>query len=161
MTTAKFWLKNVFFGLAMGIGFIMLNLISSFSIALPVISLSLADNVQFLVVGVLAPVIEEVLFALFFLLTYYVSKKNFVIAAILTSVVFGLYHLVAYQAQLGSLVASMIFRLAAVSIFFFRKVPLRSPTTTAFAGTVVSLIVMHATFNIFLLGKTGLVVVAL
>lgn len=160
LVDGKWWIKNLGLGLLFGLAFVMLNFVSGFSLLLPVFKLSLAENLRFIVVGILAPIGEEVFFCAGFLLLFRFTRNNYFLSIIIVSVVFGLYHLLVYNAQIGSMISAMAFRAIACLILVFRKTDW-SFTSPAFVGGVISIIVMHMTFNIYLLGKAGLFVVGI
>jgi hypothetical protein len=154
------WLvKNVFFGIIYGLIFVLANLSTGFSIGLPLWALSASSSIRSVVVIGLAPIVEDLFFLLVLVLTYYIFKKNKIAALIATSILFGVYHLVAYQGQIGSLISAMVFRAAVVLIYWSRKADFGNLFNTQTVSVLVSVIIMHAVFNAFILNKlVGLVV---
>lgn len=134
------------FGLLVGIGFIMVNVVTpAITIGLPqAAALSAVD--QYLVTGLIAPIFEEILFrsVLFGVAMY--ATKNLWIAIAGQAVMFSMYHWVAYgPAMMASFVGAFIFGIAAAVVAYDRK-------------SILPAIVMHAIFNGFLLAQMMVVV---
>jgi membrane protease YdiL (CAAX protease family) len=143
------WKKDGVIGLLVGIGFVLINLLSpAISIGLPSLGLAVGESARGVVVGVLAPVIEESLFrgAILFLL---IGLGVFVIPAILISAAtFALYHFTAYGSSIftssGALVGALLFAVIASVLVLWRK-------------SLLPAIVCHAVFNMWLVTKLTVV----
>lgn len=154
------FLRNSLLGLFYSIVFIFANLLTSFSIALPIISLSMESTIRAVVVVGLAPIIEELVFLLVLCLLFIVFKRRVLPAFLVTGGLFGLYHLLAYQAEVGAMISALIFRLIICIIYYVRKSRLDNPFDFNTTSTLISVIILHAAFNAWILNKSfGFVVV--
>jgi len=148
------WRKDIFIGVVVGLAFVLLNILSpSISIGLPSLGLSISDTARLVVVGLLAPIIEEIVFrgAFFGLFLKLGSKVNFsptLIAGFLTSIVFALYHLTAYGGSIasasGAFIGAMVFSVMTIILILWRK-------------NLLVAMIPHSIFNVWLLSKLSVV----
>ena len=90
--------KDLFIGVGLGLTFIVASLSGLFALSLPPVASIFSTNVgRLLAVGVLAPVIEEVLFRGVLLALTQESTKKFILANALQAIAFGVFHLLAYS----------------------------------------------------------------
>lgn len=144
------WKSDILIGLGLGIGFIVLNLLSpAITIGFPNLGLAITPIATLFVIGILAPIIEEILFrgALFGLLE--LLNINVVLAVLLQAAAFTTYHYTAYGASLaavGAFIGAFLFGIIAMFVTIKRQSLLPS-------------IILHSIFNIYLLSKLAVVVI--
>ena len=144
------WKKDVIVGVLIGAGFIVANfLIPAIAIGMPSLSMSLGDISRWLVIGLVAPVVEEILFrgALIGFISHW-KKIPLLLAGVISAVAFMIYHLTAYGASLavaGAYLGALIFGLLA---FFVTK----------WRNNLLPAIIMHSIFNSYLLFKMMVVI---
>jgi len=144
------WKKDVLVGVLIGAGFVVANfLVPAIAIGMPSLSLSLGDLSRWLVIGLIAPVVEEILFrgALVGFLTNW-KKMPLILAGVISAAAFTVYHLAAYGASLavaGAYLGALIFGLLA---FFITK----------WRNNLLPAIIMHSIFNSYLLFKMVVVI---
>jgi len=142
--------KNFFIGLGVGLFFVFLSVVNSvFALSLPGAFLSLGGVTRFLIVGLVAPITEEVFFrgVLFSLFEKFFRINGF-LTIFLTSVLFSVFHLLAYGSSVGVLGAFV-----SAIIFGFVAGLLRKYTGGLKAG-----IITHIIFNTFLLFSLSVVI---
>lgn len=150
ITTKEQWKSDVAIGLILGFSFIFLNLLNpAISIGLPNLGLSLGGLDRILVVGVLAPGIEEILFrgALFGFLT--LINLALPLVVLISAGTFVAYHFLAYGGSLaasGAFIGAGIFALIVSAVYLWRK-------------SLLPGIILHSIFNIYLITKLAVVII--
>lgn len=139
------WVRNAFFGGAIGGAFCILHVWapSVFNLGFP----KAVESVRFIIVGIVAPIGESIAFHQGLYLWVFRSRFNFVFASIATSLVFMSFHYVAYG--LGAATAAFL------GAFTFSMIAcwLTERTKDCVAATS-----MHAVVNIFLLSSPFVVI---
>ena len=156
---------QILVGLVAGIGFLVLSAISPvFSLLTPVISLSVAEDLRFLVIVIMAPLLEEPWRAATIALIRDVYKSSFTKAMIISAILFGLLHLFVYGVLLsgydtwiqaygavkvisGSLLAAVIFGVLSGLLIKRYK-------------SILPSLIAHVIINFVIFSKSGLVVVS-
>lgn len=143
------WKKDLAIGFLVGIGFILLNMLSpTIAIGLPSLGLSVSDTARLIVIGLLAPVIEEIVFRGAFLGLFRMFIVSPIIYTIFPALVFSVYHLTAYGGSIasasGAFLGAMLFAIVATILVLWR-------------GNLLVAIIPHSLFNIFLLSKLSVV----
>ena len=140
------WWDDAKFGLFLGLGFVALNLISpTFAIGYPMVSVLIA---QFLVILLVAPIVEEILFRST-LLSYAKmgpSTPQIVFAVLITAFLFSVFHWQAYGVGLQTaFVGAGLFGIIAGWVAIDRQ-------------SVLPVIIMHIIFNAWLFAKASLAI---
>ena len=143
--------KNLFIGLGVGLFFIVLSKVNSvFSLSLPGAFLSLSSVSRFIIICLVAPILEEILFrGMIYRMILKLVFKNKVFALVLQASLFSLYHLYAYGASsgvIGSFIGAFLFGLVAGLLIDF-------------TNDLKTSIVTHIVFNTFLLASLSVVIV--
>lgn len=145
------WKQDVFIGVVVGVFFILVNILApAISMGLPNFGLAASGVGSLIVVALFAPVIEEILFR-GAVLSVLLPRLGFgvVVSVILAAITFVLYHQTAYGGSFAAASAAFfgafIFALIATGLVFWRK-------------NLLSGIIVHSIFNIFLLSKLSVVV---
>ena len=130
------WGEDIALGVALGVGFILLNMIApNITIGVPVLPMSVND--QYLVAGFVAPVAEEIAFR-GVLLSIADKALPFMFATLVVSVVFSVYHLAAYgMAASGAFFGAFLF--SVIACLVIKK-----------TRSLIPVILMHSIFNLFL-----------
>lgn len=141
---------DVALGFLLGIVFIYISVLSpAIAFGLPNFGLSLGDFPRFIVVGILAPLIEEILFRGAILGLLRIWGVNVYLAIVIQAILFSLYHLVAYGGSIadasGAFLGAALFGTIAGLITYYRM-------------TLTDSIIMHSLFNTFQLSKLSVVV---
>lgn len=137
----KFTTRGGIWGLVLGAGFILINILGGrIVIGIPEVQ-SLTNSAQLLTVGLVYPIIEEIAFK-FAIFNFIKKRAPFISAAIITSVLFMLFHFLAYG---GSLLVNTGLLFGA---FLFSFV---SFLVVARANSIFPAIVAHIMFNSFLI----------
>ncbi len=155
-------LFHIWTGIVIGFGYIFISgLIPGFSIAVPLLNLAISDNLKFLVIGIIAPVVESVAI-LGVLLGLLKTKFKPLTAIILTGLIASMYHLGSYllnlysysfsQGLLGFGANISVF----ISAFIFFTFSGYLVNLKAYKGLLVS-IVLHIVVNIFVYTKFAII----
>ena len=146
------WKQDLFVGISLGIAFIIGNLLTpAISIGMPSLSLSATAFNRVLVIGLLAPIIEEALFRGLLsgiLSSKLINIKNTLVVGVVTALAFSAYHWTAYGETLaasGAFFGAFIFGLVAFFVTYKRK-------------SLLPAMVLHSMFNIYLLTRLFVVV---
>lgn len=144
------WKKDVYIGILVGLGFVLLNILApSIAIGLPSLGLSVSDTARFIVIGLLAPIIEEIVFRGAFFGLFNNWWRNVALAAVASALIFSVYHLTAYGGSIasasGAFIGAMLFGIIATILVLWR-------------GNLLVGMIPHAIFNIFLVSQSLVVV---
>ena len=138
------WKKDVLIGVGLGILFILANQISpSISIGIPSVPLGVTETNQNLIIGGIAPILEEIGFRGVLMGALLIMGLSFGLAALLQAGAFMIFHLVAYGASLsasGAFLGAFVFGIAMVYLVRWRN-------------NLLPAIIVHSIFNIYLLTK--------
>lgn len=147
---SKSWKSDLGLGLVVGVAFIFLNILApAISIGLPNLGLSVTETGALIVVGILAPIIEEILFrgALLTLILPRLINNTF-FNVIIAAAAFAVYHFTAYGASFasasGAFIGAFIFAIIVTLLVLWRK-------------SLLPGIIVHSIFNIYLLSKLTVV----
>jgi membrane protease YdiL (CAAX protease family) len=136
--------KNIFLGIAFGVGFVLLNVLSpAVSIGYP--NVDTYAILRFGIIVLLAPWAEELGFRFAFLnFMIYSLKIKPAFSILIQGVLFALYHFTVYGSILGStsgaFIGALVFGITAGAVAYFRK-------------SIVPGTIMHSIFNAWLLEK--------
>lgn len=137
----KNWLHDIWIGAVFGIIFIIINvLIPAIAIGFPSEAITASPTEKYVIVSLVAPIIEELLFvSLLLTVTSFLNKWwQFIINAS----IFSAFHYVAYGASLTAMSASFI----GAALFAVYRVYIARKT-----DSILPSLITHSIFNTFLI----------